>query len=197
MITSKNAAQSPRHPARFSDAALETLAGLVPVGAILLDPFAGTGRIHELAGVHTVGVELEPEWAGIHSCTLVGDALALPFAANTFDAIATSPSYGNRLADHHEARDGSTRRSYRQDLGRPLHPNNSGAEQWGPRYRTMLERSWREAIRVLRPGGTFLLVISDHVRAGKVQRVTEWHLGTLQVAPTLTRAWRARQWPSL
>jgi tRNA G10 N-methylase Trm11 len=108
---------------------------------IVVDPFAGTGRIHELShvpGVRTVGVEIEPEWARLSSGTVVADALALPVADSSVHAICTSPTYGNRHADHHEACDPSLRRTYRHDLGRELHPNNSGRLQWGPDY-----REWR------------------------------------------------------
>lgn len=168
-----------RHPARFSDAILVELDHLVPAGALVLDPFAGTGRIHELGHVRTVGVEIEPEWAAMHPGTIVADALALPFASDTFDCVCTSPCYGNRLADHHHARDGSTRRSYTHDLGRPLHPNNAGVLHWGPAYRSFHRAAWAEAMRVLRPGSRLILNISDHIRADQVQRVTDWHISTL------------------
>lgn len=118
------------HPAKFSSSILTVLAGLVQPEWRILDPFAGTGRVHSL-GSNTWGVEIEPEWASMHPRTIVGDALHLPFAAKSFDAVITSPTYANRLADHHEAKDGSVRHSYRHDLGRPLHPSNSGQLQWG------------------------------------------------------------------
>jgi hypothetical protein len=106
----------PRHPAKFSRPIIE--AAIVEVSswqqdrrwapARLLDPFAGVGRCHDLgdvAGIETVGVELEPEWAAADPRTIVGDALALPFGEAEFDLLFTSPCYGNRMADHHEARD--------------------------------------------------------------------------------------------
>lgn len=104
------------HPAIFSDAILPVLARMLgPEHRRVLDPFAGVGRIHELRGLVdwelvTIGVEIEPEWATVHTDTQVGNALALPFASGVFDAVITSPTYGNRLADH-RARDGSYRHS--------------------------------------------------------------------------------------
>jgi tRNA G10 N-methylase Trm11 len=81
----------------------------------------------------------------------------LPFADASIDAIVTSPTYGNRLADHHRASDPLLRRSYTHDLGRPLHSENSGAMQWGDAYRAFHRRAWAEAVRVLKPGGRFVL----------------------------------------
>jgi hypothetical protein len=92
-----------KHPAKFSTAVLEAMDPWLD-GCCVLDPFAGVGGIHSLCKpARTVGVELEPEWAACHPRTVVGDATRLPFPDNTFDAVATSPAYGNRMADHHEA----------------------------------------------------------------------------------------------
>lgn len=173
------------HPAVFSSAILPALAGLLgPEHKRVLDPFAGVGRVHELPGMvewemRTWGVELEPEWARLHPGTQVGNALDLPFDEGWFDAVVTSPTYGNRLADHHNARDGSLRRSYTHDLGRKLSEDNSGVLHWGPQYREFHERAWRETARVLRAGGRLLLNISDHIRRGRRQYVASWHTQTL------------------
>ena len=40
--------------------------------------------------------------------------------------------------------------------------------------------AWTEARRVLCPGAAFVLNIKDHIRAGKVQRVTDWHIEALE-----------------
>lgn len=104
----------PEHPATFSKTVLDRLREVLvdhvqlhgPVR--VLDPFAGTGGIHELAQadtIETVGIELQPEWASAHPDTQVGDATALPFADGSFSAVVTSPCYGNRMADHHIAKD--------------------------------------------------------------------------------------------
>lgn len=183
------------HPARFSDPLIPIFAELLEQhsfcgdGYRVLDPFAGTGKIHKLRdyGYDTIGIEIEPEWAAMHDGTILGDALNLPFPDDDrcrpfrgeIAAICTSPTYGNRLADHHNASDPESRRSYTHDLGRELHPNNSGAMHWGDIYREFHERAWGEAVRVLMWDGVFILNIKDFIRNGEWQHVTNWHLTTL------------------
>jgi hypothetical protein len=57
------------HPARYSPEILDVIAEeLDGVPGPVLDPFAGTGRIHDLGRGDTFGVEIEAEWnAGITS----------------------------------------------------------------------------------------------------------------------------------
>lgn len=47
--------------------------------------------------------------------------------------------------------------------------------QWGRNYCEFHDRAWAEAVRVLKPGGLFMLNIKDHIRGGRRQRVTLWH----------------------
>lgn len=120
---------TPRHPARWTPAILDAIRPVIraeqerlarkasaeapaaqaaPVRKLeVCDPMAGVGGVHALAcdTVTTTGIELEPEWAEAHPDTAVGDALALPFGQWTFDAIVVSPSYGNRMADSHDAQE--------------------------------------------------------------------------------------------
>jgi hypothetical protein len=181
---------APAHPAPYSDGVLALAERWLEPGWRVLDPFAGTGRIHRLrenlfGGWETVGVELEPKWAAMHPATINGNALALPFGDATFDAVVTSPAYGNRMADHHEAKDGSRRISYRHCYGEPLHPDNAGQLQWGEAYRDFHRRPCAPrgtgSRPSDRPGGRFVLNVSDHVRGGEVQPVTAWHVGAVEV----------------
>lgn len=105
--------KAPEHPAKFSDEILPVFAELLTSFGltsedIILDPFAGTGKIHQLrdSGFKTIGIEIEPEWAGMSPFTFVGDATFLPASWTRCIAVwASSPTYGNRMSDHHDAKE--------------------------------------------------------------------------------------------
>jgi tRNA G10 N-methylase Trm11 len=103
-----------------------------------------------------------------------GNALDLPLADNSIDAIVTSPTYGNRMADHHVAKDASRRNTYTHAIGRQLHSDNSGAMQWGDKYRAFHQQALHEFWRVLRPGGRMVINMKDHIRKGERQYVVRW-----------------------
>lgn len=172
-----------RHPAKFTDEIIEAAAPYLEGYENVLDPFAGTGLVHQLPN-RTIGLEIEPEWAEMHPDTVVGDALNPPFGFDSFDAVFTSPTYGNRFADHHKAKDGSRRRSYTHDLGRTLHENNSGTLHWGDEYRKFHRAAWWQVSHLVRPGGRFVLNVKNHIRKKEEQPVVEWHLMTI-----LERGW--------
>lgn len=183
--------EHPAHPAKFSPTIQarisERLWMMISSGSLerqlrLLDPFAGTGQIHDTyisMGIESVGVELEPEWAAQHSRNIVGNSLHLPFPDQTFDVVVTSPCYGNRMADHHDAKDGSRRVTYKHMLGREPSEDSAAVMQWGPTYRAFHEQVWAECARVAKPGATFILNISDHVRGGEVVPVSAWHVAAM------------------
>lgn len=174
----------PSHPAKFSTTVLECIAQYLNPLDLVLDPFGGVGGIHRLDCL-TRSLEIEHAWvlkSREYGISYEGDAqhLSTIFAPHDFDAIVTSPTYGNRMADHHEARDGSKRFTYRHSLGRPLSENNSGAMQWGDEYREFHADVWRQCVELLRPGGLFILNIKDHRRKGVAQDVPYWHRMTLK-----------------
>lgn len=175
--------QTSPHPAPYSAAVLAAAPKYLVGCERVLDSMAGTGRIfalrEQLPDVAFFAVELQPRWAAHHPDVRVGNALKLAFPDHYFDGYFTSPPYANRMADHHQARDASQRITYQHYHGEPLHADNIGLMQWGPKYRHFMTCVWLEALRVLRPGGVFLLNISDHIRARQVVNVTEWHCHTL------------------
>ena len=94
---------NPKHPARYTKSLLPVMAGMLKGRRRILDPFGGVGGAFALEawlpGATVNCVEIEPAWAACHPRTTLGSALALPWPDNYFDAICTSPTYGNRMAD--------------------------------------------------------------------------------------------------
>jgi hypothetical protein len=185
------------HPAAYPAGVLDALRRLVPRG-VVLDVFGGTGRIGRLGpGWTAISSELELEWAmqGYRNrCALcvVADARCLPFSVGSIPAIATSPAYGNRMADTYvppeeSRRSDQTRRTYRISLGRNLSSGSAGGMQWGRAYRELHAAVWSECFRVLWPGGTLVVNCKDHFRSVKNggqrgqrrQNVCAWHWETL------------------
>ena len=165
------------HPAKYSNSLMQPMSDILLAHncVTVLDPFAGTGKIHTLP-FDTWGLEIEPEWATMHPNTIVGDALNMPFKDSMFDAVCTSPTYGNRMADSHTATDASKRITYTHRLGRKLSANNSGSLQWGEKYKEFHRKAWAECIRVVKPCGVVIINISNHIRNGYEVDVTNWHI---------------------
>lgn len=101
------------HPAKWSQPILDAIGDnvyeLLPEGGRIVDPFAGVG-IERLAqavgdGFLVVGVELEHEWLPEGGDMVQGDSMHPPFRPRSFDAMASSCAYGNRMADNHDAKD--------------------------------------------------------------------------------------------
>lgn len=187
------------HPAKFSKPILDVIAGFIfeelqRTGSdstlFIMDPFAGTGLIHTLQGVSpriaTYGVEIEEEWASQHTNTLCMDMRLLPPDwNNVVHIVATSPTYGNRMADHHDAKDSSKRLTYKHTLGRDLTSGNSGMMHFGDEYKQFHREAWQTVTRILKnkttsyPGGLFILNVSDFIRRGATVPVCDWHCETI------------------
>ncbi len=167
------------HPARYTPALLPLFKALLEKREPILDVFAGTGERIRTIRPDCVLLEIEREWAAV-SRGIVADAMVLPFPDRSFSAICTSPTYGNRMADHHRARDGSRRITYTHVLGHRLSSHNSGAMQFGEDYCFLHRVVWQECWRVLERRGILVLNVSDHIRHGKVVPVSQWHKQALE-----------------
>jgi DNA modification methylase len=172
-----------KHPAKYSEELLPLFKNILVKNNLqpdskILDPFAGTGRIHELP-FDTYGIEIEPEWASMHPRTTCGDSSKMGFADSFFDAICTSPTYGNRMADCHVAKDKSKRNTYTHVLGRQLNENNTGQMQFGDDYKRLHEAVYAECFRVLKPNGILIVNMKNHIRQGVEVDVNKWHIECL------------------
>lgn len=172
-----------RHPAAFSREILQEIDGFISSWRktpyrMVLDPFGGIGKLRQILPDAIIN-ELEPEWMLRAGCPgTIGDACHLPFSCESFDAVITSPVYGNRMSDSfidHQPQKRYKRNTYTHAIGRALDKRNAGKLQWGLSYRLLHVRAWFESWRVLRYGGLFILNISDHVRRGEIMPVSEWH----------------------
>lgn len=178
-----------KHPATFTDKFIPIFAELLKDRSIVLDPFGGVGKLASIKDYGFSGKifcnEIEEEWVTASDYKVdewhIGDASNMSWAENNyFDAICTSPTYGNRMADHHNAKDNSRRITYRHYLGRPLSDGNTGKMQWGKKYKDKHEDVYKECIRVLKPDGLFIVNVSDHIRKGELIKVADWHKEVLK-----------------
>lgn len=180
-----------KHPAKFSKGFIEIFYQLLlkhlPSCRSILDPFAGTGKIGEIKKYgykgNVIANELEPEWLEPNqfNCDYLyffdAEFLALP---QKVDAIITSPTYGNRMADHHIAKDGSERITYTHCLGHQLKEGNTGKMQWGINYKEKHFRIYKHLYGLLNNNGIFILNVSNHIRKGQEIYVAQWHKEVLQ-----------------
>lgn len=164
-----SAAEDVGHPAPFNKVLFPVFAEIVGrygVGSVL-DTFAGKGGIFALRDycptLQVTAIEIEKRWADCHWATQIGDATNLPAKwTGQFDAIITSPTFGNRVNDSFEDRKPEKkyhRNTYRHTLGERLQPNNSGQLHFGCKYCTLHRDAALEWWRVLRGDGKGIVVI--------------------------------------
>lgn len=180
-----------KHPAVYTNSFIPVFAELLEGKDNVLDVFGGTGKLALIKDFGFSGRvicnEIEKEWANssVHQVDewRIGDAAKMDWAkSETIDAICTSPTYGNRMADHFESKDGSSRITYRHTLGRCLSEHNTGRMQWGEKYRQKHLEVYKECFRVLKPSGSMIVNISNHIRNGEEIDVVAWHKEALRLS---------------
>ena len=177
-----------KHPAKFTDAFFDIFYDMLRGSKNVLDPFAGTGKIGKLKEFGFDGTiyanEIEEEWLSPNEyhCDVLSycDAEFMDYPDGFFDAICTSPTYGNRMADHHNAKDGSKRITYTHCLGRQLTEGNTGNMHWGVEYIRKHRQIYSNLARMIKPGGKFVLNVKNHIRRGKEVDVTSFHIAELR-----------------
>ena len=166
----------------------------------ILDPFAGSGTTGEAAvhhGRRYIGVDIESSLCKKFG-SLLGDARSLPFEDCSFDAIITSPPYGEaigRAGDRDPNKTAADKARYeKKRFGRVLTKHAVYGDAAGNLGMMPLERSRGtksyisempkavcEMARVLRPGGVAAIVLKDQRRGRRalgsfdlVGKMSEW-----------------------
>ena len=177
-----------KHPAKYTDCFFEIFAEMLQSASNVLDPFAGTGKIGKLKEFGFKGAiyanEIEAEWLAEneYNCDVITfcDAEFLQYPDGFFDAICTSPTYGNRMADHHISKDGSKRNTYTHCIGRQLSDGNTGKMQWGSEYMEKHDRIYKHLASLVKNGGLFVCNVKNHIRKGKEIDVKSFHEESLK-----------------
>ena len=173
-----------KHPAKYSDIFIPVFAKILSKYDChkILDPFAGIGKITEIKNYGFSGQiyanEIEPDWAKqIVNCDTITicDAEYLEYPSGYFDAIVTSPTYGNRMADHHKAKDGSKRNTYTHCIGHQLKDGNTGKMQFGKEYQHKHEQIYANICKMVKNNGLFILNVSNFIKNGAEVDVVNFH----------------------
>jgi tRNA G10 N-methylase Trm11 len=179
-----------RHPAVFSNAFLPIFSKYLQGCKNALDPFAGTGKIAQVKKYGWDGIvlanEIETEWAA--TCILNGCDGVFSMDAEKLtrrilpavDAIVTSPTYGNRMADHFRANDASRRITYTHCLGRDLSRENTGKMPFGNAYKEKHAACYSSFRDLLADDGLFILNTKNFIKDGGLVDVTAFHVRELQ-----------------
>lgn len=182
----------PPHPAKYSAALYPLFREILDGYTVVLDPMCGLNQLAvELPRPKwaVTGVEIEPTWAAASPFTICRDATKLSqlFPPNTFDACVVSPAYGNRMADHHKAKDASKRITYTHTLRTFLDdPDYELAENstcnlplHTQGYYGLHAAAWAGSVDALRSGGLFVLNTKNFYIGDDIQHVADLHLGIL------------------
>ncbi len=170
------------HPAKFTTEQLFHIWDHLPSyqdKITVFDPFAGVGTVtilsHYDRNITVTGMEIEREWADQNIHIMTGDSIAyMALTRDRYDAVVTSPAYGNRMADSYDGRDGSKRNTYRVALGRPLDEQNGARLAFNGKYKDFHSRAIEGMVRVTKDGGRVIVVVKNFIRDGELVDVVDW-----------------------
>lgn len=181
-----------RHPAKFPETlALDFVTFFTKAGATVLDPMAGTGSTLVAclrSGRHSVGVELNPEYAklarqilqeerdalgsaadGLRAEIISGDAADIPsMDLAPIDYVLTSPPYWDML----HARGAKTQQSRRQskslDVFYSNDPKDVGNIDSYPEFLDRLVDIYTRIKRVLKPRAYLTIIVKNVKKQGTI-----------------------------
>lgn len=181
------------HPAKYTDSFIPIFAKLLMDCKTVLDPFGGTGKLNKIKAFGFRGEiicnEIEPDFAKLEDkdciCFVdkwnIGDAEKMDFLNDeSVDAICTSPTYGNRMADHFKTTSNRKYMTYTHCIGHDLNEGNTGKMQFGNAYMDKHMRIYKECNRVLKKGGKFICNVSNFIRGGVEVDVVSFHKKALE-----------------
>lgn len=170
-----------KNPAKFTNSILDVIVKKLTEFECqyILDPFAGSGKIGLIKAYVPCVVhcnDIENGWKEEYPVDkwYHQDAQFLNTEGFLYDAIITSPTYGNRMADHHNAKDASKRITYTHRYGSKLTEGNTGVLHFGSKYQEKHIAIFRHLLTLLKEGSIVMVNVSDFIRKGQVVGVVAW-----------------------
>jgi len=185
-----------RHPAKFPETlAQDFIEFFTKPGQVVLDPMAGTGstRIAALrASRHSVGIELNPDYAaiachlleeernmnqveneGIRAQMITGDAAHLPELVSTHNIplinyVLTSPPYWNMLHAHGFETQKARRDSSSLDVVYSTDPNDLGNLADYEEFLEKLAAIYQGMRPYLHPGAYITIIVKNIKKKGRL-----------------------------
>ena len=170
-----------KNPAKFTDSIIDVIASKISEwgGQMFLDPFGGSGKVASIKNLIQCEVhcnDIEKGWKEDYPVDkwYNQDAEFLDTNGILYDAIITSPTYGNRMADHHNAKDGSKRITYTHRYGEKLSEGNTGVMHFGKEYKLKHTNIFRHLIHLIHNNGLVMVNVSNFIRRGEEVDVVGW-----------------------
>lgn len=181
-----------RHPAKFPESlALDFVTFFTKTGATVLDPMAGTGSALVAclrSGRHSIGVELNPEYAelarrilqdersnlgsdadGLRAEIITADAVKIPsLDLSPVDYVITSPPYWDMLHARGAKTQKSRRASKSLDVFYSNDPNDVGNIDSYPEFLDRLVQIYANLRQVLKPKAYLTIIVKNVKKQGTI-----------------------------